>query len=367
MKYILILISVIVVAGGAYAAKNHFGGTSTTPTPTSVAQASAFTLAVTNPQVFLKSSAQSASQQIQGSVTVSEGANIKTSATGRASLLYPNGTITGIDTNSEFTIAVGGNQGDISSIRLTGGGLFSKIKSILGIEDSYEVRTDNVVASVRGTIFATQFKNHISTIFGLQHQVMVTVLDKNSNPIVGTQSQVGSGFKAIVGANNNTVIVSPMTVEDFKNPLIIFTLQSLTSEERNDPEIKLLLNRAKVPTASPTSKPKASVEPTPTPTVTPAFTPTPTPTSDPAVTLDSVFPGSVSGGTEFTINGSNFMVGRNTKQVTEVFLNATSVIFSITDAQTIFATAQVQSGIYDVSIVTTTDQKLTLKGALTVK
>lgn len=368
MKLSLIIVGAVVVAIiGFFAYSNMKSGG-----PAQTAAPADFVLAVVQNSVSLKNPGDADFKTVTGSVTVSEGSEIKISATGRATLLYPNGTISSLDANTDIKLATLQNGGAKSSIELVSGGIWSKLKNVLGVGDQYDVRTESVVASVRGTIFATQFLNKITTIFGIQHQVTATILDSQGNPISATTTGVQSGFKTVINQNDQHISLQPLADADLQNPLILWPMQNLLNQsDLGDPEIQAILKKMS-PTSSPSpaASPKPSVSPkiTPTasPTPKPTMTPTPTPVNtDP--TFGYVAPTSVPNGQEFSINGTNFTTGRNVKQITEVRLNTTSVSFYIVDGQTIFATASVPAGKYDVSITTVGGKTLTLTSALTVQ
>ena len=354
MKLILILIGIVIVGVGGFFASSYLAGPAVTPTP--ILGSSDFMLAVIDKSVFLKNSDDANFKEIEGSVIVYEGSEVKTSKTGRATLLYPNGTISALDADTHIKITTLSNAGSTSSIRLVSGGMWSKIKNVLGVGESYEVRTDNIVASVRGTIFATEFRNRRSTVFGLQNKVKVIVLDVKGEPILGSDIEIESGSKVSVVLGDREAVRQPITNEDLRKPVIDRNLETIL---RVSPSIspQVLSSPRQTPTPTPTLAP---VAPTQNQT-------TPTPIENTEVRFDSVFPNSVSSGEEFTLNGTNFITGLNIRQVASVTLNTTSVKFSVIDGQTVFATAELKTGVYDVSLVTVSGKTLTLKSALSIK
>ena len=366
MKFLIITVSLVIIGIGGFFASSYLADPAVTPTP--VLGSSEFMLAVIDKSVFLKNPADANFKEIEGSVIVYEGSEVKTSKTGRATLLYPNDTISALDADTYIKITTLSNAGSTSSIRLVSGGMWSKIKNVLGVGESYEVRTDNIVASVRGTIFVTEFRNNRSTVFVLQNKVKVSVFDVKGEPILGSDIEIESGSKVAVALGDRETISQPITNEDLRKPVIDRNLETTL---RVSPSPSPQASSSPRQTVTPTPKPVS----TPTPTLVPIAptqnqitpTPTPPPPENTEVTFDSVFPKSVSSGEEFTLNGTNFITGRNIRQVASVTLNTISVKFAVIDGQTVFATAELNSGVYDVSLVTVSGKTLTLKGALSIK
>lgn len=98
---------------------------------------------------------------------------IKTSATGRARIFYPNGTITNVENDTYLRVKKFDNSGSQSKLRLITGSVWVKVKNVLGKGEFYEIETENVVANVRGTVFGIQFRNGTTQVIGVQHSVRV--------------------------------------------------------------------------------------------------------------------------------------------------------------------------------------------------
>src|SRR6202008_3333866 len=104
--------------------------------------------------------------------TVVAGATIKTSVSGEALIRYPNGTVTVLNGSTEVRVQAFADSGNRSVIQLIGGSILSKVKNLLGTgKTSYEVQTDHIVASVRGTVFATVMIDGTSSVYGIEGSV----------------------------------------------------------------------------------------------------------------------------------------------------------------------------------------------------
>ncbi len=236
-----------------------------------------FTVAVISPNVFLKATSESAWITITDSVSIGVGAEIKTSASGRAKILYPNGTITTIEGDSDVVIAALAADGNKSRLSLIFGSIWSKIQNILGTNDYYEVDTGNIVASVRDSIFALEYRDSTSTVYGIGSTVNVAAKNPQGTTVFGTNTNVESGEKAVVSGTSIPIIsgtpipVSSITDAEINQGILTQNLIELGNEDSNNlnKELKKLLKRLRRNPGN--GQPQASSSQTPTPT--PAPTP----------------------------------------------------------------------------------------------
>ena len=365
------------------------------------------------PEVSVKQAGADAFLPIDDSAVVAQGAEIKTSASGKARLVYPDGTVTILDGNTVIALTTLENDGRRSRIELVFGSIVSKVKNILGTGEYYQVQTENVVASVRGTVFATEHRNKISKVYGIQNRVNVQARDPEKRDVIkGTETEISGGEKtevstAALPAENRRLTKEKLTAEDYQKPLLRSDvideldeeyldekdvqefLEELQRYNLNDSELQEQLKRTQdlideledltppIPVSTPTIAPKPSVKPTPSPKPSPTPTPsskpsqtpspTPSPTPMPKPSITSVTPAAVSAGTDFFINGAYFTTGRNISQIRTVTIGALSVHFGIIDSMTLVAAAPETPGIYDINVFTTTGERLTLTKALTVQ
>lgn len=162
----------VVVAGGFFVYAK-FG-------PASVQTAKA------EPKPWVEVIAASVTQTASGTVSVlktgdelEEGATVKTDAKGKANIYFPNGSVARLDTSSSIVLQEVRLSGSAWSVRLMllGGRVWSKIGSVANVSTSWEVKTTNAVAVVRGTAFGMEYKNGVSRVLGAEHTVKVSPLD----------------------------------------------------------------------------------------------------------------------------------------------------------------------------------------------
>ncbi len=408
---LLVAIAVIGLIGYRFSQRNPASDGTLSPSPTSQENAP-YSLIVLGADVSVKHEGQTAYTIVTDTVEVYQGSEIKTSTTGRASLVYPNGTITGIEEDSELKIAVLDEGGNKSRLELIFGGAVSKIKNSLTGSDYYEVQTENVVASVRGTMFTTQFRNKKSEVSGIENTVRVQARDPKLKKIIeGVLTDVKTGEKTEVNSDDlpsRTKVMRAITMndEDFrKQALKKNIINHFEREDMDNAQVRMFMRKIKernltdrpfiekmkarhldegdtlisptlTPRVSPTPTRSATPNPTvirtatPVPTATATATPVPTPTPTAVVyqpILESVYPRSLSAGQQFTLNGSYFKTSSGISQISAVHVGATAVQFSVLDSLTIFGYAPQLPGTHDVSITTKEGRKLTLTQALTIQ
>ncbi|MEK7582250.1 MAG: FecR family protein [Patescibacteria group bacterium] len=369
-------LAVVVVVGIVFLLNSRNKSPEETP---GVSNTDVYSVAVLNPDVFLKLSPDDGFTFITGSVDIRAGAEIKTSAKGRAKILYPNGTITAIEGDSHIIIDTLDSGGGASRLQLVFGSIWSKIQNILGTSEYYEVETGNIIASVRGTIFALEYRNNTSKVYGIGNTVNVVARGPQQSTIPGTSVDVSSGERVTL-TGTPRVTNSPLPKEqvsdaDLNQTVISRNISEISDEELNSSwhkGLKELIKRVKkspspssstrTPTPSATASPRVSISPTPTPTP----TPTPVPNINPL--LESVFPRLIQLGQQFTVNGSNFINNQNIKQIKQVIIGTSSVQFTVIDSTTIFANpGSLPKGTYDITIISINDTRSSLSQALTIQ
>ncbi|MBI2626885.1 MAG: FecR domain-containing protein [Parcubacteria group bacterium] len=386
MKSLIIVVLVLLGLGtGVYLLSTSKTSTTVTPEATiSNNDGSGLSdLIVLASEVFIKNPGDADFVRIEKQAKIKEGSEIKTSSTGRATVRFPNGTISNLTRDTSIILKELSTDGNKSRIQILAGGIWSKIENILGKGDVYEIETENMVASVRGTIFASKLIDHISSIYVLENKVGVKVKNPKTNEIledVFNFIQVEEGEKTSVNTNKLPTKANPLkksliTKDDLDQELIKENLggEYLERESIQKLFLKLIQAISPNPTSSNnTLKPLTSSSVTSSPSsvlIQPVSTPTPTPTPvpKPESTIESVTPdmieASSASGAELAVNGSNLF---GTKKV---LLNQISLDFFVVDTSTIFASLpeNVEPGVYDVSIVTSSNKTLTLNQALQVR
>lgn len=370
MKHVLIVATIFIAAVGLFFMFKSDNGSEA---PDKVAS---FRVAVLDTDVSKKQAEEQEFSKIEKETEAFAGDQLKTSITGRATILQPNDAIASLGKNTTITLAAIDPDGG-SKIKLESGDIWSKIKRLSG--QDYEVETENMVAAVRGTAFAVRFYGSGSDLLVLEGIVRAKVKDpKTSQIIPGLEIEVKTGFKISIDSKNLPKILSDIkikaiTADDLEPDIIKDNLDTLEKpfelivKPTSSPSP--VTTRLVIPTKS--IDPISTVKPTPSPT--PTIRPTPTPTPEPVyiyahppqTTIQSVTPKELDReiNPKFAINGTKLF---GTKSV---LLNKTSISFVVIDESTIFATANpnLLPGIYDVSIITSGGATLTLPSAINIR
>lgn len=131
---------------------------------------------------------------------VSVGDSIKTFADSRAVIVFPNGTISTLDSNTEIVLDKFEDTEikQSSKIKLISGDVWSRVEQVLDKETEFEVETANSVASVRGTSIWNQYKAGRSLLYVIESskKVIFQTLDpKTKAPLPGGLIELEAGNK----------------------------------------------------------------------------------------------------------------------------------------------------------------------------
>ena len=168
-----------VVLGGIFL----FGGDKSAPVDTGALP----WVEVLKPGVF------SAARELKTGDELRTPATIKTNSTGLANIYFPDGSVARLDSNTELVLEEGSYDGADKTLRvkmlLSVGRVWSKILELATPRSSWEVKTANAVATVRGTAFGVEYISGKTTVVGSEHSVAVANLDQNTSTIL-LESQV---------------------------------------------------------------------------------------------------------------------------------------------------------------------------------
>lgn len=142
---------------------------------------------------------------LQSGDVVGVGATIETGSTGAATVHFPDASLARIDVNTTLTLsAVSFNASDNSlvvGIGLSVGRVWSKVIALATPKSSWEVRTSNAVATVRGTAFGVGYKDGASWVLGSEHTVAVAPIDpKTKQRVAGAEVLLGE--ERLIQLNN---------------------------------------------------------------------------------------------------------------------------------------------------------------------
>lgn len=151
---------------------------------------------VIKPSIFIVKPDGKAGDTLQTGDEIENGTTIQADRKGLAAIHFPDGSILRIDAESKLTIeeTIFEQDGEKLFVKIKHGGgrVWSKILSLVTPDSTWEVKTTNAVATVRGTAFGFAFIGGRSRILGSENTTKVDIVDPKTGAIVpGTNITLG--------------------------------------------------------------------------------------------------------------------------------------------------------------------------------
>jgi hypothetical protein len=171
-------------------------------------------LIVQQPGVQVRQSDADEWKEVTSGMRLEKGWSIKTDERGLATVRFFNEGESRLDHNSELTISEARENGSLglnAEITLKAGRIWSRVLRLLDLNSSYEVRTSEVVATVRGTAFGME-KTATGTVAVSVAESAVTVASA-AKPN-GPSKAVAEGTVAAFASNGSFASDRPITNEE---------------------------------------------------------------------------------------------------------------------------------------------------------
>jgi hypothetical protein len=183
---------------------------------------------------------------------LNEGVLVETDTTGLANIVFPDGSVARLDSNTSVIISVGSYNEDTKTLsvrlKLAAGNLWSKIMTLATPESFWEVQTSNAVAAVRGTAFGVSFAKDTTTIIGSEHQVTVRAINPETRAVIAEQDAIVDEGKYVVitAANIESLVKKTARLADWikVTPKIILDQAWIKSALSADARINTQLKSA---------------------------------------------------------------------------------------------------------------------------
>lgn len=179
------------------------------------------TLTVERPQVEVRKGGQGEWHEVTSETSLEESDEVRTGTNGRAIIrFFENGETRLRESSSvkiEQAYAEAGQGSSLSvSVGLLGGRVWSRVLRLFDLDSSFSVRTDTVVATVRGTAFDVGLDASGTTMWVADSAVQMEIDPRITNkPLSSTNGlMVPEGFTANVSLQGKTGEVQPMTDTD---------------------------------------------------------------------------------------------------------------------------------------------------------
>ena len=199
-------------------------------------------LEVITPKVFRKSVDRKIKVELKTGDELNAGDNIEVDRNGLGAVHFPDGSILRVDSDTNFLIEdtkFEADQEKISTkITLFSGRLWSKILALVTVDSTWEVKTTNAVATVRGTAFGFSFVQGQSRILGSEDTTTVKILDPyTGKPIAETEVKLTADkFIEIREKDVKKFVENPKLVEAKDAPAEILNLEWVKRYKTQDQE-----------------------------------------------------------------------------------------------------------------------------------
>jgi hypothetical protein len=198
-----------------------------TPSPTPVTA----TLEIFQAPVYVMLPDREAIEDATNGMSIPQGTIISTGTAGRAQIMYPGGTVTRLDSSTTVKLTTYNTQKYQIVVNIFQGKIWSRIKKLLGNE-SYETKTSNTVATVRGT----SYEHSVTELDEDGVLVLEGKVDFECSAYQKLKTSLEANKKAVVHCNIDTEIKpAEVTEKDLEQEWVTF------NNKKND-ELKKNLN-----------------------------------------------------------------------------------------------------------------------------
>ncbi len=231
MKYYLIALVVIVVlaVGGFYL---YSGSTHTEPQVSSVS-AKAWA-EIVSPSMSNLSQENVKIKDLQTGDEVSAGSKVEAGPVGLGNIYLPDGSVARVEAGAKLNID--DSQYDEKSqkvttrLALSAGRVWVKVFGLVTPDSVWEVKTSNVVATVRGTAFGVEYKKGQTLILGSQGKVSVAVIDPKTKLIIGSST--------VFVTADTAVIIKDSDISNIADGRSSIVVKPIPPELKNDEWVK---------------------------------------------------------------------------------------------------------------------------------
>lgn len=148
------------------------------------------------------------------------GTKVKTGDRARALIVFPDKTVTRLDSNSEIVLNQFQASPQIVSIGLQFGRIWSRVAKLFG-QESYQTQTNSVIATVRGTSYGQEkLKNGQDKIITTKSSVEAKCFNSSEKTVVS------KNYKAILGCSfGEKIQPQALTDDDLKDDFVKFNIE----------------------------------------------------------------------------------------------------------------------------------------------
>jgi|CXWL01.1.fsa_nt_gi hypothetical protein len=153
---------------------------------------------------------------IEKTATTSLGAVVRTGKSGRALVEAPEKRIA-LDSDTTLTLSKSTDTTSGTIVALTTGSVWSRIEKVFEKGEYYEVKTQNAVASVRGTSFNVSYENGTTTLIVVESAVAFVPLDSVDGKTLKDKTVIVSAGKYAIRRGFGEIEVYDIRAEDISS------------------------------------------------------------------------------------------------------------------------------------------------------
>jgi hypothetical protein len=160
--------------------------------------------------------------KVKRGASIAAGSLVKTGADSRAELTFPDGSVVRIGPNSELKVDGAAFNSKTKTVgvqaELVGGEAWAKVATLVGKDAQFQLRTQNAVAGVRGTVFRVNVDKDVATVVKVYNgsvavaaPMAMAAAAAITGPVDPTRKEIAAPFKEVT-VEQFEVIVGQMMV-----------------------------------------------------------------------------------------------------------------------------------------------------------
>lgn len=180
---------------------------------------SSISLTVDSPAVEIRSNGSDAWREVSGTTELHPSDQVRTGESGTAHIVFFGASVTRLQRNSTVIVEEAIHTLDRSEtaqlrLQLVGGRVWSRVMSLFDLGSSFSVRTDSVVATVRGTAFDMSQAASGTVLWVAESTVEVGAATAQGSPLSAKPFFISEGSMATRSAKGAWTAVEPIRPED---------------------------------------------------------------------------------------------------------------------------------------------------------
>ncbi len=177
------------------------------------------TLEIFSDPVYIIAPGKYEPEQVKNRFTLEEGTTIRTGDTGRAQIVYPNGTVTRLDQQSDVTVVQSETAPTKIRVKVNDGHIWSRVAK-LSADEYYETESGKVVTKVHGTSFGHYvIDDTTDKIVTTRGEVVGSCLNKEQEQVITRDNKV------VFDCNKSNLSAEPISENDMNDEWFQFNVE----------------------------------------------------------------------------------------------------------------------------------------------